>query len=74
MGEKNRKEEFISKKLILDMIDRDIRKDIISGNPEWAMDLVVLHRRIVETRGYTVEEILEMNGVGSNIDAGNKES
>lgn len=62
MGKKNKELEFISKKLILDMIDRDIRL----GNPAWTAGLSRLYRRISETRGYTVEEILEMNGVGSN--------
>ena len=62
MGEKNKRLEFISKKLILEMIDRDIRL----GNPAWTAGLSMLYRRVSETRGYTVEEILEMNGVGSN--------
>ena len=62
MGKKNKEAEFISKKLILDMIDRDIR----IGNPAWTEGLIMLYRRVSETRGYTVEEILEMNGVGSS--------
>lgn len=52
------------------MIDRDIRL----GNPAWTAGLSMLYRKVSEARGYTVEEILEMNGVGSNRDAGNKES
>ena len=70
MGKKNKELEFISKKLILDMIDRDIRL----GNPAWTAGLSMLYRKVSETRGYTVGEILEMNGVGSNRDAGSKES
>ena len=67
MGKKNKELEFISKKLILDIIDRDIR----IGNPAWTIGLSRLYRRISGTRGYTVEEILEMNGVGSSRDASN---
>ena len=70
MGKKNKELEFISKKLILEMIDRDIRL----GNPAWTAGLSMLYRKVSETRGYTVGEILEMNGVGSSRDAGNKES
>lgn len=62
MGKKNKELEFISKKLILDMIDRDIRL----GNPAWTAGLSMLYRKVSETRGYTVGEILEMNGAGSN--------
>lgn len=61
MGKKNKELEFISKKLILDMIDRDIRL----GNPAWTAGLSMLYRKVSETRGYTVGEILEMNGAGS---------
>lgn len=70
MGKKNKELEFISKKLILDMIDRDIRL----GNPAWTAGLSMLYRKVSETRGYTVGEILEMNGVGSSRDASSKES
>ena len=70
MGKKNKELEFISKKLVLDMIDRDIR----IGNPAWTAGLSMLYRKVSETRGYTVGEILEMNGAGSNRDASNKES
>ena len=62
MGKKNKELEFISKKLILDMIDRDIRL----GNPAWTAGLSMLYRKVSGTRGYTVGEILEMNGAGSN--------
>ena len=44
------------------MIDRDIRL----GNPAWTAGLSMLYRKVSETRGYTVGEILEMNGAGSN--------
>ena len=70
MGKKNKELEFISKKLILEMIDRDIRL----GNPAWTAGLSMLYRKVSEARGYTVGEILEMNGVGSSRDSGNKES